>query len=281
MDQSVFAVVVFAAFLHAALNCGLKAAPDPLAASIFLAIGGGAAATPALLFFGAPPLSALPWLAASAAIHVVYWSQLGKAYATGTVGTVFPMARGLAPVLTMGIGVAFFGERLSPSELVSAAAIVSGIVVVIVSGGAFRRGAARPAFASAAIVACCTMGYTIVDGMGARACAAPIPYVVFLYLANGWLLLAYGLLFQRARLVAAVNWGLWLGPLAGGLSLGIYGAGVWAMTRAPIPLVSALRESSVLFAVVLAVIWLKEPLRVSRMAGAGIIAAGLAGARLL
>ena len=280
MDPFIFFVVLLSAACHAALNCALKSAKDPLAASIMLAIGGGVAATPVLILTGAPPLAAAPYLAASVFIHIFYWTFLGKAYASGSVSVVFPLARGLAPVLTMLAAVFVFGEVMSRSDWIAIAAILAGICIVLASGydvSAFRS---NPMPLNVLAVALSVMGYTLVDGYGARATGSPLAYVVFLYVANGWVLLAYGLTRQRQRLVAAVDQGWLPGLLSGGASLAIYAAAVWAMTKAPIPLVAALREASVLFAVALAVLWLKEPFRMGRIAGAGVIAAGLAYSRL-
>ena len=280
MDPFVFFVVLFSAACHAVMNCALKYAPDPLAASIMLAIGGGVAATPVLILTGAPPIEAAPYLAMSVFIHIFYWSFLGKAYSSGSVSVVFPLARGLAPVLTMLAAVLLFGEVMSRSDWIAIAAILAGIYVVIASGydvAAFRS---NPMLLNVLAVAVSVMGYTLVDGFGARVTGSPIAYVVFLYVANGWVLLAYGLTRQRQRLIAAIDHGWKLGLASGAASLAIYAAAVWAMTKAPIPLVAALREASVLFAVALAMLWLKEPIRIGRIAGAGVIAAGLAYARL-
>jgi drug/metabolite transporter (DMT)-like permease len=213
-------------------------------------------------------------------IHIFYWSFLGKAYASGSVSVVFPLARGIAPVLTMLAAVLLFGETMNTSEWVAIAAILCGIYIVLASGydaAAFRS---NPMPLNVMAVALSVMGYTLVDGFGARASGSPIAYVVFLYVANGWVLLAYGLTRQRQRLIAAIDQGWLPGLLSGAASLAIYAAAVWAMTKAPIPLVAALREASVLFAVALAMVWLKEPFRFGRIMGAGVIAAGLAYARL-
>jgi drug/metabolite transporter (DMT)-like permease len=219
-------------------------------------------------------------LAMSVFIHIFYWSFLGKAYASGSVSVVFPLARGLAPVLTMLAAVLLFGEVMSRSEWVAIAAVLGGIYIVLASGydvNAFRN---NPMPLNILAVALSVMGYTLVDGFGARASGTPFAYVVFLYVANGWVLLAYGLAFQRPRLIAAIDKGWLLGLASGAASLAIYAAAVWAMTKAPIPLVAALREASVLFAVALAMVWLKEPFRFGRIMGAGVIACGLAYARL-
>ena len=280
MEPFVFFVVLVSAACHAALNCAIKSAPDPLAASIMLAVGGGVAATPVLILTGAPPLAAAPFLAASVLIHIFYWSFLGKAYASGSVSVVFPLARGIAPVLTMLAAVLLFKEQMSGSEWIAITCILGGIYIVLASGydvSAFRN---NPMPLNVLAVAMSVMGYTLVDGFGARESGTPLAYVVFLYVANGWVLLAYGLTRQRRRLIAAIDQGWLPGLLSGGTSLGIYAAAVWAMTKAPIPLVAALREASVLFAVALAMLWLKEPFRTGRIMGAGVIAAGLAYARL-
>lgn len=280
MDPFVFFVVLISAACHAALNCALKSAPDPLAASIMLAVGGGVAATPVLILTGAPPVEAAPYLAMSVFIHIFYWTFLGKAYDSGSVSVVFPLARGLAPVLTMLAAVFVLGEVMSRSDWIAIAAILAGIYIVIASGYDVNAFRSNPMPLNVLAVALSVMGYTLVDGYGARATGSPLAYVVFLYVANGWVLLAYGLTRQRQRLVAAVDQGWLPGLLSGGTSLAIYAAAVWAMTKAPIPLVAALREASVLFAVALAMLWLKEPFRMGRIAGAGVIAAGLAYARL-
>jgi drug/metabolite transporter (DMT)-like permease len=280
MDPFVFLVVLFSAACHAALNCALKSAPDPLAASIMLAIGGGVAATPLMILTGAPPVEAAPYLAMSVFIHIFYWSFLGKAYASGSVSVVFPLARGLAPVLTMLAAVFLFGEVMSRSDWIAIAAILSGIYIVLASGYDVNAFRSNPMPLNVLAVALSVMGYTLVDGFGARATGTPLAYVVFLYVANGWMLLAYGLTRQRHRLIAAIDQGWLPGLMSGAASLGIYGAAVWAMTKAPIPLVAALREASVLFAVALAMLWLKEPFRFGRIMGAGVIACGLAYARL-
>jgi drug/metabolite transporter (DMT)-like permease len=280
MEPFVFLVVLISAACHAVMNCALKSAPDPLAATIMLAIGGGAAATPILLLTGAPPVEAAAYLAMSVFIHIFYWSFLGKAYASGAVSIVFPLARGLAPVLTMFAAVFLFGESMTRSDWIAIAAILGGIYLVLASGydvAAFRN---NPMPLNVLAVALSVAGYTLADGFGARASGSPIAYVVFLYVANGWVLLAYGLTRQRQRLIAAIDSGWKLGLASGAASLGIYGAAVWAMTKAPIPLVAALREASVLFAVALAMLWLKEPFRFGRIMGAGVIACGLAYARL-
>jgi drug/metabolite transporter (DMT)-like permease len=280
MDTFVFMLLIACAALHATINCSLKSVPDPLAAAIMLAIGAGMVATPVLLLTGAPLLPAAPYLAVSVIIHIFYWSFLGKSYATGAVGVVFPLARGVAPVLTIAVTVLFFGEILTFSQWIAIAAIMAGIYVVLASGNSVSAFRKDPMFGNVAVVALSIAGYTLVDGYGARHAGSALAYTAFLYVANGWVLLAYGLICQRERLIAAIDRGWLLAVVTGSVSLGIYGAAVWAMTKAPIPLVATIREVSVLFTLVIATLWLKEPFRFARLLGGGIIVGGLAYVRM-
>jgi drug/metabolite transporter (DMT)-like permease len=276
MDPFTFSVVLASAFGHAVMNCALKRQPDPLAATLLLAICGGMVATPLLMITGAPDTAAAPFLLASVIIHIFYWSYLGRAYASGEVSVVFPLARGVAPVLTLLVAVAIIGEKASAGELAFIALIAAGIFLVMCSGADTRALWRQDTIANALIVAVTICLYTVVDGLGTRRTGSAASYVVMLYACNGWVLLAYGLVKQRDRLASALDGGWRTGLLTGASSLAIYGVALWAMTRAPIPLVAALRETSVMFAAILAVLWLREPMRIGRMAGAGVIVAGVA-----
>jgi drug/metabolite transporter (DMT)-like permease len=276
MDPFTFTIVLASAFAHAVMNCALKRQSDPLAATLMLAICGGMVATPLLMMTGTPGIEALPYLLASVLVHIFYWTYLGRAYATGEVSVVFPLARGVAPILTLGVAVLFIGETTSTGELALIAVIVAGIFLVMCSGVDGSRLWRQDTFANALIVAVTICLYTVIDGLGTRRTGNAAPYVVMLYACNGWVLLIYGLARQRERLAAALDAGWRTGVVTGTMSLAIYGVALWAMTRAPIPLVAALRETSVMFAAILAVLWLREPMRVGRMVGAGVIVAGVA-----
>jgi drug/metabolite transporter (DMT)-like permease len=276
MDPFVFSVVLASAFAHAIMNCALKRQPDPLAATLMLAICGGVVATPLLMITGTPGLEAAPFLIASVLVHIFYWTYLGRAYASGEVSVVFPLARGVAPILTLGVAVVLLSEKISPAELAFIALIVAGIFLVMSSGVDKSRLWREQTVANALIVAVTICLYTVIDGIGTRRSGNAASYVVMLYVCNGWMLLIYGLAKQRERLVSALDNGWRTGVLTGTMSLGIYGIALWAMTKAPIPLVAALRETSVMFAAILAVLWLREPMRVGRMVGAGVIVAGVA-----
>ncbi len=276
MDVVTFSIILASAFAHAVMNCALKRQTDPLAATLLLAICGGMVATPLLMVTGTPDIAAAPFLLASVIIHIFYWSYLGRAFASGEVSVVFPLARGVAPILTLLVAVAFIGEKTSPGELAFIALIVAGIFLVMCSGADTQKLMQQNMIANALIVAVTICLYTVVDGVGTRRSGSAASYVVMLYACNGWVLLAYGLVKQRERLSSALDKGWRTGIVTGAASLAIYGVALWAMTRAPIPLVAALRETSVMFAAILAVLWLREPMRIGRMLGAGVIVAGVA-----
>ena len=275
MEPFVFIVIIIAAAGHALWNCLLKFKVDPATATTMLAIGGGIVATPVLFVTGMPDAAARPYLAISVVIHIFYWSYLGKAYSAGELGQIYPIARGTAPLLTTIGAMAIFGEYPDKSAWIGILTVVGGVLFIAARGGSGISGLDKPAVKFAITTALCIMGYSLVDGFGARQAGSAFAYTAFLYVCNGWALLIYGLAFQRQKLVAAIDTQWWVGLLTGSMSLLFYGIGVWAMTQAPVGLVSALRETSILFALLFGTLMLKEPIRLPRICGAGIVCLGL------
>jgi drug/metabolite transporter (DMT)-like permease len=275
MDAIVFIVIIFAAAGHAAWNSLLKHRIDPTIATTMLAIGGGLVAMPVLFLAGMPEPAARPYILASILVHIYYWSYLGKAYAAGDLGQVYPIARGTAPLLT-GLGAIFAAQEYpKPVGWAGILVVVAGVIMLAVFGGRGLPKLDRSATRFAVVTALSITGYSLVDGLGARQAGSAVAYTAFLYVCNGWALLIYGLIYQRKPLFEAIDGHWHLGLLTGGMSLLFYGVGVWAMTHAPIALVAALRETSILFALLLGTIMLKEPVRFSRVVGAVVIFAGL------
>jgi drug/metabolite transporter (DMT)-like permease len=228
-----------------------------------------------LFFTGTPGLDALPYILISIVIHLFYWTLLGKTYAVGELGLVYPVARGLAPVATTSLGIFLLNEVPDPKVWLGIATVVIGIVVIALLGAKAKITIDRKAIGFAALTAGCITAYSIVDGMGARHATSGFAYTAFLYVCNGWVMLAYGLLRQRKELLEAIDGHWHIGVFNGTMSLLSYSVGVWAMTKAPIGMVAALRETSILFAVALSIVLLREPPRVSRIFGAMIVCAGV------
>lgn len=280
MEPHVFLIIIAAAAGHALWNSLLKLKVDPAVATTMLAIGGGIVATPVLFVTGMPEPAARPFIAVSILVHICYWSYLGKAYAAGDLGQVYPIARGLAPLLTTLGAILLFGEYPDKAAWLGILTVVSGVVMMALHGGRGVPRLDRQAVKFAVITSFSIMGYSLIDGFGARQAGSAFAYTAFLYMCNGWALLIYGLINQRKALVEAIDSQWWLGLMTGGMSLLFYGIGVWAMTQAPVGMVAALRETSILFALALGTVMLKEPVRGARMLGAGVVCAGLVLIRL-
>ena len=279
MDASVFFAVLLGAACHAGWNAFLKIKLEPFSAMALIATFSALVVLPVAPFVGTPPLAAWPWLLASMVFHLGYYITLTEAYRTGDMSQVYPIARGTAPLMTAIIGTLFVGENVALLGWLGILALVSGVFLLSVRGGRdlhFDKRAVM--FALATAVTIC--GYSVVDGIGARTAGSAHAYTVWLFILDGVMMLVFVLL-RRGTAVLPDFAGFWLSGLIGGtLSLAAYWIAIWAMTVAPIPLVAALRETSVLFAAVIAVVVLKEPLQRPRVIAALMIVAGLALIRL-
>lgn len=276
MSLTIFLIVLVAAAMHAGWNAFVKLRLEPILAMTLISLTAGLFAFPALLMTGLPRIEAWPWLVASLIFHLGYYIGLAEAYRRAEMSQIYPLARGGAPLLTTAVGVAFFGERLAPLQLGAIGLLGIGIMLISILGR--RRGSAFDpvALGFAALAAVMISGYTLVDGLGARAAGDPHAYSAALFVIDAIPLFAYVALRRGKEGLAAMR-PFWLQGTAGGaLALGAYWIAIWAMTVAPIPLVAAVRESSVLFAALIAFLWLKEPLQASRLVACGFIVAALA-----
>ena len=280
MQTFVFLAVLFAALCHAGWNALAKTGLDPLRATAIMAVGALAVALAALPFTGLPQVASLPWLAASTAIHVLYFAGLIEAYRAGDLGQVYPIARGAAPLLTATAATVFVGEHLSMLGWWGIAALAAGVLLLSARGGRGLSGLDRRAVGFALFTAVTICAYSVVDGIGARASANAVGYTLSLFVGHGVALILYAYA-REGRTVLAPLLHFWRLALAGGaMQLSSYGIALWAMTLAPIAIVATLRETSVLFGTAIAVVMLKEPLRLVRIAAALLIMAGLVAIRL-
>jgi drug/metabolite transporter (DMT)-like permease len=270
---------MFAAALHAGWNAILKIRLEPMLAMALVKLGGMVVCLPLVFWFGLPKAAAWPWLATSVAVHMCYYSALAGAYARADMGQVYPIARGSAPMLTTLIGVFVLGEAVSLQGKAGVAMIGLGILAMALRG---RRDVAmdRTALLLALATALTITAYTLSDGLGARAAGDAVQYTAALFVLEGLFFFPLVLILRgRAALQAVAGFAL-PGLVGGAMSFAAYAIAIWAMTQAPIPLVAAAREASVLFGAIIAVIMLKEPLRANRVFGALLILAGLVLIRL-
>lgn len=273
MEPFVFAAVLVGAACHAGWNIVVKLRLDPLSAISGLAIAAGIASIPLVIIFGVPLAASWPYLAASVALHIVYNAALSEAYRAGDLGQVYPIARGAAPVMTALIGAVWLGEVLGLYGWLGVLVITSGILLLSLRGGRALE-SDRRAVGFALLTALTISAYSIADGLGGRSSGSPHAYTAWLFFLDGIAMAIYGGWRQGPKLVQAfrVNWPTMF--FGGVLSIASYWIAIWAMSVAPIGLVAALRETSVIFGAVFAVLLLKEPIKPVRVVAACLVVAG-------
>src|SRR6202142_1419381 len=280
MENFVFLDVLFAPLCHAGWNALIKVGLDPLSTTTLISIGSGVVALILLPLVGVPAAAAWPWLIASVIIHLFYFVALIEAYRTGDLGQVYPIARGSAPLLTATAATFFVGEKLSLIDWAGIVALVAGVFLLSARGGRELARIDRRAVGFALMTALTICAYSVVDGVGARLAGNPNAYSLSLFVGIALVMLPYALIRDGRDVIPAMRT-YWRRGFAGGaLQVLSYGIAIWAMTLAPIAIVATLRETSVLFGAVIAVIVLKEPLRAVRIAAAMLIVCGLVLIRL-
>jgi drug/metabolite transporter (DMT)-like permease len=279
LTLAVTLAVLGAGLLHAGWNALLKSAPggDPLLDTATVVAGSGAWGLVAIPFVGAPDAAAWTFMIVSVGIHWAYYITLAHAYRTGDLSFAYPLMRGTAPLLATLLGVIFLREWPTPQVALGILLICAGIVgIAFVGRNPHPRAALVFALANAAIIAV----YTLIDGAGARASGNAASYAVWLTFLEAIPFL-FWIRARRGRDAAAYIARGWRRGLVGGAaSLGAYAIVLWAMTRAPIAAVAALRETSVLFAALIGAVWLKEGFGWPRLAGAASVVAGVAALKL-
>jgi drug/metabolite transporter (DMT)-like permease len=271
--------VLGAGFLHASWNALLKssAGGDALLDTAAVVAGSSLWGLMLAVVVPPPPVGAWPYIAASSAIHFGYYVTLSQAYRTGDLSFAYPLMRGTAPLLVTILGTIVLRELPSAQMAVGIGLISLGIVsIAFVQRRAHSRAAAYWAFANACIIAV----YTLVDGAGARASGNALSYVTWLIFLEGMPFMVWVLVRRGRPALDYLRGSMRIGLIGGGFSFAAYGIVLWAMTRAPIAAVAALRETSVLFAALLGSLWLKEGFGWRRLAGAASVVAGIATLKL-
>jgi drug/metabolite transporter (DMT)-like permease len=278
LSSGVLATVLGAAALHALWNSLVKSADDKFLSSAVVAIWCGMAAVVTALALPRPAGVAFPFIVASAAVHVVYFMLVGKLYRSADLSVAYPIMRGFAPLIAAAIALATLGEAPGPIASLGVAVLVAGVLAMGASGfahGRIDRSTIIVALVNSAVIAV----YSVIDGQGARLSGAG---AAFAFAYNSWAdaltALAYLpiILFLRGRAAVATFAQGWRLGLVGGLAAFFgYAIVVWAMTRAPIAAVAALRETSVVFAAIIGVVALREPFHAQRAIAVLVILAGI------
>jgi drug/metabolite transporter (DMT)-like permease len=266
--------VLGAALLHATWNVLVKAGGDKELETINIAVGSGLVAFIAALFVPAPAPASWPWVAGSACVHILYFMFLAGAYRWGELSYTYPVMRGGGPMIVALVGALVLGELLPLHQTLGVLLVCAGILAF--AAGRHDGRATAFALANAVVIA----AYTLIDGQGARISGAPASYAMWFFVANGVVILVYGLL-RRGRAVGGYWQRNWLRALVGGTcALGSYGIAIWAMTRAPIAIVAVLRETAVIFGAFIAWFVLQEKMTRRRLAATGAVMLGLVALKL-
>jgi drug/metabolite transporter (DMT)-like permease len=280
MDLFVFLAVLTAAACHAGWNALLKLKVEPIVATSMVAAASGLIAVPFAILVGVPSLPSWPYVLASVAIHIVYYLTLAQAYRFGDLGQVYPIARGTAPLITAILATVWLDEGLGVYGWLGVVVLAAGILLLAVRGGRALEQFDTRSIGFALLTSLTITSYTLVDGLGARVSGSALQYTAWLFVLSGGAMAVYGFAYVGRRLSNdfAANWQLALTGAA--LSTAAYAIAIWAMTVAPIALVAALRETSVLFAALLGTVLLREPLLPARIVAALLVMAGVVLLRL-
>lgn len=280
MTATVFLAVLAAAAMHAVWNALIKVRLDRFASIQLMTLGMGVAALPLVAFVEVPQGRVWLWIAASVALHTGYRLFLVKAYESGDLAQTYPLARGTAPLLTTLGAAVFLLEVPQPLAVLGILLLSAGTLLMSLRGGSPAGGVGGRAVLYALITSLFVTGYTLTDGSGARLAATASSYAVWLFAADAaWTLVL--VLLLRGRAIVPTMLGEWkAGLVTGALAAAAYWIAMWAMTKAPIASVAALRESSILFAMAISVVALREPVTGWRVVSAVAIVAGVVALRL-
>lgn len=278
MSASVVVAVLCAALLHAGWNILVKLHAGGGVPTILVVTGSGLLCALGLPFVAAPAPASWPFIAASALVQTVYYTLLAETYRGGELSHAYPLMRGCAPPLVALAGL-FMGEHLRAAQWLALALVCAGVLTIYLDACRTARAAPRTTVL-ALCTACVIATYTLIDGAGVRRSGAPAGYTMWIFVATAILMLALSWRRegQALRAFALRRPAILLG--GGAMSAGSYGIALWAMTGAPVALVAALRETSILFATAIATLVLRERIGPLRLLAVGLIACGAAAMRL-
>lgn len=274
MQLFVVGVVLLAASIHAAWNALIKTGGDTVMTTAIVTTAASCYAALCLPFLPPPASQSWPYIGASVVLQLLYYALLVRAYREGDMSHAYPIMRGTAPLIVAGLSAPLVGEALSPVQWLGIALICGGVLGLAVHRSSAAALPHRAATAFALANACAIASYTVVDGLGVRKSHAPVSYTLWMFLVVGSLRLLW-VCARRRREFFHYARRHWTDAMAGGLGMvSAYGLALWAMTVAPVALVSALRETSILFATAISVLVLKERVTPLRAACTCVIAAG-------
>jgi drug/metabolite transporter (DMT)-like permease len=285
LPLSVSLAVLAAAVTHATWNAIAHGIKDQVLAFGLIGAGSVAVSVPLVVLAPFPLAACWPYLLGSVFIHVFYNLLLMRSYQYGQFGQVYPLARGISPLVVTVLAAAFAAERPAPPQIAGVLVVSCGLALLVLAGrrkGLYSAprsdsgsGPGRAALIAAGATGLTIAAYTTVDGLGVRLSGAATGYIGWLMLLESLCVPAWALARRRDVVAGASRRVLVSGVTAGALSLLAYGLVLWAQTRGPLAPIAALRETSVIFGAIIATMVFHEPFGRSRIAATVLVVLGV------
>ncbi len=276
MSALVLSAVLFAALLHATWNALIKVSGDRLIIMGVTTATTSLLAIPILFFLPLPAAESWPYLILSACVHTFYMLVLVRAYGLGDFAQVYPLSRGSAPLLTATLGFILLNESMKLSELSGMLLIVIGIFGLALETSAGVLQLSRPALFYSLLTGLCITAYSLVDGIGVRLSGNSLSFILWMFFLDGFLVPLIAFTRRPREVFFATLKNVWkTGLLVSILSTTGYAIIVWAFSQERIAPVAVLRETSVLFAMLISALILKEAFSALRVIIVCLILAGI------
>jgi drug/metabolite transporter (DMT)-like permease len=271
LPLAVTLAVLAAAVTHAVWNAIAHGIKDQMLAFALIGVGGILAAIPLIIVAALPRSASWPYLLGSVAIHVFYVLLLMQCYRVGEFSQVYPLARGVSPLVVTILAAVFVGEHLTLPQIAGVVVVSAGLAALVFGGGRPAKAAFLAAIGTGLTIA----AYTTVDGVGVRLSASPAGYIGWLMLLQSLEVPMFALIRRRHVLLKQPRRILLSGLAAGALSVLAYGLVLWAQTRGALAPIAALRETSVIFGAIIGTLVFREPFGRTRIAATIIVVCGI------
>jgi drug/metabolite transporter (DMT)-like permease len=279
LSLTVTLAVLAAAVTHAVWNAIAHGIKDQTLAFALIGVGGIAVCIPLVIVAAVPWSSSWPYLLGSVAIHIFYVLLLMQCYRLGEFSQVYPLARGVSPLVVTILAAVFVHEHLALPQIGGVAIVSAGLTFLVFAGGRARAGGSaresRGAFLAAVGTGLTIAAYTTVDGVGVRLSHSPAGYIGWLILLESLCVPLFAAVRRRDVLLKQPRRILLSGLAAGALTVLAYGLVLWAQTKGALAPIAALRETSVIFGAIIGTLVFREPFGRARITATVLVVAGI------